>query len=65
MDRKEYITDPYGNKFKTIKEMCSHYNIDYTVYRNRMKSGWTQEEALGIVYKKKVTDPFGNSFKTK
>ena len=60
---KKYVTDPYGNKFKSIKEMCEHYKVSNDTYNYRIKLGWTQEEALGIIDKLVATDPLGNRFK--
>jgi hypothetical protein len=38
--------DHKGNSFNTIKEMCESYGITYVLYKNRLNSGWTLEEAL-------------------
>ena len=60
---KEAI-DPFGNRFKSIAEMCRHYKIGTSTYRGRLNKGWTQEEALGIVDKTEyIKDPCGNKFK--
>ena len=56
-------TDHIGNEFETVFQMCAYYKISESKYRSRMASGWSQEEALtGIRKKKQVTDHLGNVF---
>lgn len=42
-----------GKTFKSITEACRHYKVNYEKVRNRIKCGWTLEEAFGIVERKK------------
>lgn len=42
-------TDPLGNKYNNVKEMCEAYNIKRNTYESRIRRGYTVEEALGIV----------------
>ena len=59
---KDYL----GNEFETIYQMCSYYKISESKYRSRIANGWTNEEALtGIRKKKQVTDHLGNVFDSK
>lgn len=56
-------TDHIGNEFETVFQMCAYYKISESKYRSRMASGWSQEEALtGVRKKKQVTDHLGNVF---
>ena len=60
------IKDHLGNTFQTLAEMCKHYNISTTSYRERLKKGLTQKDALtkpktgfrGY----KIKDHLGNEF---
>ena len=38
--------DHLGNKFSSTLEMCSFWNIKRTAYGERLRRGWTKEEAL-------------------
>lgn len=40
------VTDHRGNVFKTKKEMCDYWNVDYDKYRSRQHQGWTIEQCL-------------------
>ena len=64
-------TDHLGNKYTSIVEMAKAYGKDYCTVHNRLKGGWTLEDALTIdVNKKRRTggkecvDPLGNRFKS-
>lgn len=62
-----YYTDHLNNKFSTLEEMCHQYNISRSTYTMRLKSGWTQEEALvtpiSTIYNgKQSKDHLGNEF---
>ena len=46
MDNKKVIYDHKGNKFKSITEMCRHWNIHYQTYVDRKHRGWSLEECL-------------------
>lgn len=41
-----YVYDYLGNTYKSIKDMCDFYNVNYRTYSSRLKRGWTLEEAL-------------------
>lgn len=69
----KYCTDHLGNAFKTIKDMCEHYETSPDVLYQRMRSGWTLEKALTTSInvnvsngrkKKVVKDQFGQEFST-
>ena len=56
-------TDHLGNEFETIFQLCAYHKISESRYRSRLSNGWTQEEALtGVRKKKQVTDHLGNVF---
>jgi len=40
--------DHLGKEFDSITDMCSFYNIGCSVYRSRLKRGWTLEDALTV-----------------
>lgn len=59
-------TDHVGNEFETVFQMCAYYKVSESKYRSRLAKGWSQEEALTSVRKKKqVTDHLGNIFDSK
>ena len=43
---KSAITDPYGNSFKSINEMCKFYNIHYSNYLKKKRQGMTDQEII-------------------
>ena len=59
-------TDHIGNEFETVFQLCAYYKISESKYRSRLTNGWTQEEALtGVRKKKQATDHLGNVFDSK
>lgn len=59
-------TDHIGNEFETVFQMCAYYKISESKYRSRLANGWTQEEALtGVRKKRQVKDHLGNIFDSK
>jgi len=70
--RTKYI-DHEGHIFKTLKEMCSYWNISRSVYAKRRKLGWSVKDALTKKVdinltknrKRLVEDPYGNKFYNK
>ena len=58
------VTDHLGNTYPTLTAMCQHYNLRLDTYRNRLKKGFSKEEALTYkLYQTKViTDHKGNPF---
>ncbi len=65
--RKEIAVDHKGVEYKNVTTMCSHWNIDYAIYRQRRLSGWTLEHALELPvdnrYRdEKITDHTGQTF---
>lgn len=43
---KEDRTDHLGKVFRSIKEMCSYWNVLERTYRGRIEDGWSKERAL-------------------
>lgn len=41
-----FVEDHLGNTFPTTNKMAKHYGVDPTLFRNRVKRGWSLEEAL-------------------
>ena len=41
-----WVTDYKGNKFKSKKEMCKAYGINYSTFKSRMRLGWALKDAL-------------------
>ena len=39
---------PKGKEFSSIRAMCKTYGISRSSYRYRLRTGWTQRQALGI-----------------
>ena len=39
----------FNKTFENISQMCREFNIDRSVYRSRMKTGWSLEEALELI----------------
>ena len=46
--------DPCGNSFRSYKEMCTYWEVDYELLCRRVRSGWKLEDALTFVRKKKT-----------
>ena len=38
--------DSLGIRFKSYKEMCAFWGVDYSLFCNRIKKGWDLEKAL-------------------
>ncbi len=62
-------TDHKGNVFVSEKEMCRHYGIDRSTFKQRRLRGMSLEDALTMpastpvhIPAKKCTDHLGNSF---
>lgn len=64
MSKQQPCADYLGNEFPSIKAMCKYWNISAETYSSRIKSGWTQKQAL-TTPKMKYTDHKGNKFKSK
>ena len=47
------ITDHKGNQFPSIQKMCKYWHIDKSIYRGRIKLGWSMEDALTKPIKKR------------
>lgn len=43
---KRKVTDHKGNSFSSNTEMAKYYNVNFKTFRDRIKRGWTLEEAL-------------------
>lgn len=41
--------DPFGHVFPELKDMLKHYNVKSSAWYERIKTGHTVEEALGII----------------
>ena len=60
--------DHLGNEFISEIEMCKHYGINKGTYRNRIRNGWSKEDALSkearnITYAPVFVDHLGNTYK--
>lgn len=59
------VTDPFGNTYESIKDMCSAYEISYSTYSGRRKQGYSMADALtkqdNNIYHK-CRDHLGNNF---
>ncbi len=42
-----------GKEYETERELAAEYGVNYTNYKNRIRFGWTREEALEIIPRKK------------
>lgn len=40
------VQDHYGKTYKSVKDMCRMYGVEYYAYRYRITHGYTLEEAL-------------------
>lgn len=40
------VSDHLGNKFKSLYDMCQYYGISEATYIQRLKLGWSQQDAL-------------------
>lgn len=65
--------DHLGNTFASVSDMCRHYGIPNSTYNNRIRRGWTVEQALTTAngdvkrkygYKKLWYDHLGNEFRS-
>ena len=59
--------DHLGNHFNTITAMCRYWNVNPVLYQNRMRIGWSVEDALTKPekeMKKECTDHLGNRFES-
>ena len=53
--KKGIVKDHEGNEFYSVKEMLEHWGIEYSsLYYNRKRNGWTLEECLTGIRKRKV-----------
>lgn len=43
---KRKVTDHKGNSFSSNTEMAKYYNVNFDTFRDRIKRGWSLEEAL-------------------
>lgn len=63
VERIKYFVDHLGKQYSSNREMCEHWGIAYETYLNRMKNGWSLEEALTVPSRnKKAKDFQGNDF---
>lgn len=66
-NKNKLVTDHENNVFISVKEMCRHWGIDNGTYRQRIKSGWSQKDALTYQpheNRDKITDHLGNTYNT-
>lgn len=47
--KENTITDPFGNIYANITDMCDTYNTSKAKYVGRIRMGYTQAEALNII----------------
>lgn len=59
------ITDHLGNTYDSIIAMCRAYGLAYNKYSNRIKAGWSQEDALTKKHSNEIKDHKGNTFRSK
>ena len=45
-EAKRKVTDHKGNSFSSNTEMAKYYNVNFKTFRDRIKRGWSLEEAL-------------------
>lgn len=59
--------DHIGNKFKTFKDMCNHWNINPSTVKSRLDIGYQLKDALSSsnLVKQQMTDHLGNKFDSK
>ena len=60
--------DHKGNKFKSEVEKCRYWSIDNKIYRDRIRRGWSEKDALETKVTntcKSCIDHKGNKFKSK
>jgi hypothetical protein len=65
VEGKRAVTDHKGTKFKSVKDMCDHYDIKKATYDYRLSIGMSLEEALTGEKRKAgrgVEDHNGNKF---
>lgn len=64
MSNKKKVVDHLGQEYKSISDMCKHYNISIQLYDFRLKKGWTQEKALTTLAQKidTATDHLGQEY---
>lgn len=56
------VTDHTGRQYSSVEHMCKAYEISAYTYKERLRKGYTQEEAL--IGKKRVMDFKGNLYRT-
>jgi len=60
--------DHLGNTYESVKSLCDHYKIPVSTYLNRLRGGWTVEDALTVPIRnisyEKSTDHLGNKFRS-
>lgn len=62
----ESMTDHLGNRYGSIIEMCNHYNINYSTYKDRLNSGMSKKDALTADKAvNRVEDHLGNIYPSK
>lgn len=62
---KRPVCDFRGYAYNTQAEMCIHYGIDPSVYRTRIKAGWSVERALTTPTRSVtlISDTRGNKYR--
>lgn len=57
------VEDHEGHKFRSITEMCKHWEISQSTFNSRLNAGWSLEESLvGKGYR--IKDHKGHAFKS-
>ena len=66
--------DFVGTEYESVTEMCERYRISNATYYGRLRSGWSQKDALTVDVKHKnsrynryngcVSDGMGNEFES-
>lgn len=68
-NRYNNVVDHLGKSYETISDMCRHYNINYSVLRARLLTGWSLKDSLTVpvntdicIKAKEVEDHLGNKY---
>lgn len=40
------VVDHLGNKYSSVAEMCNHYGVNFNVFKERLRRGWSVKDAL-------------------
>lgn len=63
--KNNVVRDHEGNVFRTIPDMCRHWGISPSCYRERLARHFTLEQILTYRLDFTSTDHLGNTYRTK